>query len=149
MNLNDIYTAVIAEHNASGRNKRNIDKPDLMLEGLNPSCGDEIEIAVKLSGDLIEDIAFSGSGCAISQASASILADLARGKTVREVQTLISLFLKMIKSEITDDTHLAALGEAIVLKNISRLPARVKCAVLAWHTLGQILKQVNESTKEI
>lgn len=141
MDLHDIYTEVIAEHSISTKNKREMENPDLVLEGINPSCGDEIKVAAKISGKTIKDVAFSGSGCAISQASSSIMADLMRGKTLDEAQSLISLFLKMIKREAADDALLDVLGEAVALKNISNMPARVKCAVLAWHTLLEAIKE--------
>ncbi len=141
MDLNDIYTEVIVEHSRSVKNKRVIENPDLVLEGINPSCGDEIKIAVKISNGIIQDAAFTGSGCAISLASASIMTDMMHGKTLKEAQELISIFLGMIKREITDDALLEILGEAIVLKNISNMPARVKCAVLAWHTLQEAIRQ--------
>lgn len=141
MDLSEIYTEVIAEHSRSARNKREIAQPDFVLEGVNPSCGDELAIAVKFSGTTIEDIAFTGSGCAISQASASIMADLLRGKSLEEAQALTTLFLNMIKREITDDASLETLEEAAALKNISNMPARVKCAVLAWHTVQEAIEK--------
>ena len=141
MDLSEIYTEVIAEHSRSARNKREIAQPDFVLEGVNPSCGDELAIAVKFSGTTIEDIAFTGSGCAISQASASIMADLLRGKSLEEAQALTTLFLNMIKREITDDASLESLEEAAALKNISNMPARVKCAVLAWHTVQEAIEK--------
>ncbi len=141
MDLSEIYTEVIAEHSMSTKNKRKMEKPDFVMEGVNPSCGDELIIAVKFSGTTIEDIAFTGSGCAISQASASIMADLLRGKSLEEAQSLTALFLSMIKREITDGATLEALEEAAALKNISNMPARVKCAVLAWHTLQEAIEK--------
>lgn len=145
MDLSEIYTEVIAEHSISTKNKRKMKKPDFVMEGVNPSCGDELAIGVKFSGTTIEDIAFTGSGCAISQASASIMADLLRGKSLEEAQSLTALFLSMIKREITDDASLEALEEAAALKNISNMPARVKCAVLAWHTLQEVIEKKNAS----
>ncbi|KAF5062035.1 Iron-sulfur cluster assembly scaffold protein IscU [anaerobic digester metagenome] len=141
MDLSEIYTEVIAEHSVSTKNKREMEKPDFVMEGVNPSCGDELAIAVKFSGTTIEDIAFTGSGCAISQASASIMADLLRGKSLEEAQSLTTLFLSMIKREITEDASLEALEEAAALKNISNMPARVKCAVLAWHTVQEAIEK--------
>ncbi|WP_312047711.1 Fe-S cluster assembly sulfur transfer protein SufU [Anaerotignum sp.] len=141
MDLSEIYTEVIAEHSVSTKNKREMEKPDFVMEGVNPSCGDELAIAVKFSGTTIEDIAFTGSGCAISQASASIMADLLRGKSLEEAQSLTTLFLSMIKREITEDASLEALEEAVALKNISNMPARVKCAVLAWHTVQEVIEK--------
>lgn len=140
MDLSSIYTELIAEHNSSTRNKRKIDSPDMILKGKNPSCGDEIELQLKIKDDLIEDAAFTGIGCAISQASTSMMIDLIKGKTVEEAEELTQVFLGMIKREIVDDEKLEVLDEAIAMKNISNMPARVKCAVLSWHTLGDAIK---------
>jgi len=139
LDLNDIYTEVIAEHSISTRNKRVLDNLDAVLQAINPSCGDEIQIAVKITDGVIEDIAFTGSGCAISQASASIMVDLTKGKTLENARSTIHLFLKMIKREVIDDESLDALEEAVALKNIANMPARVKCATLSWHTLLEII----------
>lgn len=140
MELNSLYTQLILEHNADKRNKRTI--PDFTFEerGHNPSCGDEITIQVKIKDGVIDDLAYTGSGCAISQASASMMIDLLQGKTVEEALETIEVFLGMIKREIHDMDYLEeTLDEAFVLQNISNLPARVKCAVLAWHTLKEAM----------
>lgn len=108
--------------------------------GHNPSCGDEITLELEITDGIIKDAAFTGVGCAISQASTDIMIDLMRGKTVEEAHRLAQLFTSMIKREVTDDAALEELDEAIALKNISNMPARVKCAVLAWHTLEDILQ---------
>ncbi len=141
MNLNEIYTELIMEHNMSKRNRRKLEDSDISEKGHNPSCGDEIEIEVKFDGDVIADIAFTGSGCAISQASTSMMIDLIKGKTKAEAAELIEKFIGMIKRDIKDDEELEVLEDAMVLKNISNMPARVKCAVLAWHTLDEIMKK--------
>lgn len=141
MNLSEIYTEVIAEHSKSARNKKHLAAPTLVLKGRNPSCGDEIELELKLKDGVIEDAAFTGSGCAISQASTSMMIDLIRGQNLENADKLIQTFLGMIKREITDDEALEILDEAAALKNISNMPARVKCAVLSWHTLDEGLKQ--------
>ena len=109
--------------------------------GHNPSCGDEITLQLKLNGDVIEDMAFTGHGCAISQASTSIMIDTLKGKTVAEAKEIIRTFIGMIKREITDERELAKLEDAIAFKNVSHMPARVKCALLAWHTLEDILEK--------
>ena len=126
--LHELYTEVIGEHSRSPENKGELSSANVRERGHNPSCGD------------IKDGAFSGVGCAISQASTDIMIDLMRGKTVEEAHRLTKLFTSMIKREVTDDAILEELDEAIALKNISNMPARVKCAVLAWHTLDNILK---------
>ena len=138
--LGDLYTEVIGEHSRSPENKGELAAATVRERGHNPSCGDEITLELLIEGDIIKDAAFTGVGCAISQASTDIMIDLMRGKTVEEAQRLAQLFTSMIKREVTDDAALEELDEAIALKNISNMPARVKCAVLAWHTLEDVLK---------
>lgn len=139
MDLNEIYTEIITEHNLSGHNKRPVEAPTAVKDGVNPSCGDQIRLELRVKNDIIEDVAFTGTGCAISQASASIMADLVRGKAVAEAKRLIGLFFGMIKNEVTDEKQLEELDEALALQNIAHMPARVKCAVLGWHTLENAL----------
>ena len=115
--------------------------------GHNPNCGDEITLEVKLDGDIIEDMAFSGHGCAISQASTSIMIDTLKGKTVKEAQDIIKTFIGMIKREQESEEELEKLEDAIAFKNIANMPARVKCALLAWHTLEDILNKNEENGK--
>ena len=138
--LGDLYTEVIGEHSRSPENKGELAAATVRERGHNPSCGDEITLELQIEDGIIKDAAFTGVGCAISQASTDIMIDLMRGKTVEEAQRLAQLFTSMIKREVTDDAALEELDEAIALKNISNMPARVKCAVLAWHTLEDVLK---------
>lgn len=140
MDLSSIYTELIMEHNSSSHNKHHLESPDIVLKGRNPSCGDEIELELKLKEGIIEDASFTGIGCAISQASTSMMIDLIKGKNVNEAKRLMNLFLGMIKREITKDELLEELEDAAALKNISNMPARVKCAVLSWHTLDESIK---------
>lgn len=140
MDLNSIYTELIMEHNQSGHNRREIMNADVIERGHNPSCGDDITLQLKFNGDIIEDAAYSGIGCAISQASASMMIDIIKGKSKDEALELVNSFIGMIKKEISDDKMLEKLEDAIVLKNISNMPARVKCAVLAWHSLKEAIK---------
>ena len=140
-NLNDIYNELIMEHSMNSYNKRKLENADFCKLGHNPNCGDEITLEVKLNGDIIEDIAFSGHGCAISVSSASIMIDVLRGKTVKEAKEIIKTFIEMIKREITDENELEKLEDAIAFRNISNMPARVKCVLLAWHTIEDILNQ--------
>ena len=139
--LGDLYTEVIGEHSRSPENKGELAAATVREPGHNPSCGDEITLELQIEDGIIKDAAFTGVGCAISQASTDIMIDLMRGKTVEEAQRLAQLFTSMIKREVTDDAALEELDEAIALKNISNMPARVKCAVLAWHTLEDVLKK--------
>ena len=139
--LGDLYTEVIGEHSRSPENKGELAAATVRERGHNPSCGDEITLELQIENGIIKDAAFTGVGCAISQASTDIMIDLMRGKTVEEAQSLTQLFTSMIKREVTDDAALEELDEAIALKNISNMPARVKCAVLAWHTLEDVIKK--------
>ncbi|MBU5454149.1 Fe-S cluster assembly sulfur transfer protein SufU [Caproiciproducens sp. MSJ-32] len=141
MDLQDIYTQLIMEQSASKHNRRKLDNPDICERGHNPSCGDEITLELKLNGDIIEDLAFSGQGCAISQASTSMMIDLLKGKSKEEALNLVETFIGMIKREIKDEEELEKLEDAMVLQNISNMPARVKCAVLAWHTIQEAFKK--------
>jgi len=139
--LEDVYNDLIMEHSVNSYNRRKIDNPDKVEDGHNPSCGDEIKVELKMNGDVIEDIAFTGSGCAISQSSTSIMADVLRGKTLEEAREIVKIFIGMIKREITDEKELQKLEDAIAFKNISHMPARVKCALLAWHTIEGMLEK--------
>ncbi|NLL29514.1 MAG: SUF system NifU family Fe-S cluster assembly protein [Clostridiales bacterium] len=141
MDLQDIYTQLIMEQSTSKHNRRKLECPDLCERGHNPSCGDEITLEVKINGDIIEDLAFSGQGCAISQASTSMMIDLLKGKSKDEALKLVETFIGMIKREIKDEEELEKLEDAMVLQNISNMPARVKCAVLAWHTIQEAFKK--------
>ena len=138
LNLSDIYTEVIAEHSAHSSYRKMLKRADIIKAGVNPSCGDEIEISLQMQGDIIEDIAFSGVGCAISQASTSMMAELVHGKEINEGRRLADIFLKMIKGS-ANESEIEELEEAGVLSNIANMPARVKCAVLSWHTLIEAL----------
>ena len=121
-------------------NKRKLDDANMELEGVNPSCGDDIIIQLKVVDDVIEDAAFTGDGCAISQASADIMVDMIIGQHKDEAIRLADLFLKMIRGECTP-LEIEELDEAGALKDISHMPARVKCAVLGWHTVKEMLEK--------
>ncbi|MFU0828231.1 MAG: NifU-like protein [Lachnoclostridium sp.] len=137
MGIEQIYTEVLKDHINSNHNKHHIDNPTVTKKGINPNCGDEIELELKVSDGIIADAGYTGQGCAISQASASIMIDLIKGKPVEEAMKLADTFFGMIKHEITDEEELEVLEDAIALKDISHMPARVKCAVLGWHTLKE------------
>ena len=139
-NIDDVYNELIMEHSMNSYNKRKIENPTKTEKGHNPSCGDEIELEIKLNGNVIEDVAFTGQGCAISQSSTSIMADVLRGKTLDEAKEIIKTFIDMIKRETTDEKELEKLEDAIAFKNVANMPARVKCALLAWHTIEKMIK---------
>lgn len=146
MELESIYTDLILEHSQCSHNKRHLDCATCTERGHNPSCGDEIVLELKLNHDTVEEASFTGSGCAISQASTSIMIDLINGKSIEEAKALSDTFLSMIKRIITEDNELEVLEDAIAFKNISNMPARVKCAVLAWHTLNEA---INKKQQEV
>ena len=143
--LTDVYNDLIMEHSMNSYNKKKLEKADYSEIGHNPNCGDEITLELKLNGNKIEDMAFTGHGCAISQASTSIMIDTLRGKTIEEAKEIIKTFIEMIKRETTDDEQLKKLEDAIAFKNVSNMPARVKCALLAWHTIEDMLNK-NDNT---
>ena len=141
MDLDSVYTELIMEHNKNSRNKHPLEASDLKEHGHNPNCGDDITLELKFEGDTISDAAFTGSGCAISQASTSIMIDLIKGKSIEKGLSLVETFIGMIKKDIKDPEELRKLRDAMALKNISNMPARVKCAVLSWHTLKEALNK--------
>ena len=135
----NVYTAALMEHNAHPDYKYEMDDPTHVHQGVNPSCGDDITVSLHVEGGVIDEAAFKGNGCAVSQASADIMADLITDKTPDEALELAELFLAMIRGEVASEQELAPLGEAAQLQGISRMPARVKCAELAWRTLLAML----------
>jgi len=143
--LTDVYNDLIMEHSMNSYNKKTLDNPTCCEMGHNPNCGDEIQLQIKLNGNIIEDMAFTGHGCAISQASTSIMIDTLKGKSIEEAKDIIKTFIEMIKRETKNEEDLKKLEDAIAFKNVSNMPARVKCALLAWHTIeGLLNKQENE-----
>lgn len=141
MDINEIYTELIMEQSRNKINKRELVDATHNELGHNPSCGDEITLHLKIKDDIIEDASFTGVGCAISQASTSMMIDIIKGKDTKEARSLVEKFIGMIKKECVDEESLEELGDAIALQNISNMPARVKCAVLAWRTLDEIINK--------
>lgn len=142
--LTDVYNDLIMEHSMNSYNKKELKDADYCEVGHNPNCGDEITLELKLNGDIIEDMAFTGHGCAISQASTSIMIDTLKGKTIEEAKEIVKTFIEMIKRETTDEKELEKLEDAIAFRNVANMPARVKCALLAWHTIEDMLNKNNE-----
>ena len=130
------YNEILTEHNIRPEFKHDLEDANIVLEGVNPNCGDDIWLKLKVEDGIIKDGAFVGDGCAVSQASAEMII----GKTKEEALKLGDLFFKMIKGEATDE-EIEELDEASALKDISHMPARVKCAVLGWHTLDEALNK--------
>ena len=134
------YNEILTEHNIRPEFKHDLPDADIVLEGVNPSCGDDIWLKLKLEGDTICDGAFVGDGCAISQASADIMLGMVIGKKKEEAIQMGEIFMKMIRGEATDE-EIDSLEEASALRDIAHMPARVKCAVLGWRTLKEALDE--------
>lgn len=137
---NSFYNEILTEHNIRPEHKHDLSDANIVLEGVNPSCGDDIWLKLKVENGVVEDGAFVGDGCAISQASADIMLDMIVGRTKDEALHYADLFLKMIQGSATPE-EIDELEEAGALQDVAHMPARVKCAVLGWHTLQESLKQ--------
>lgn len=134
------YNEVLTDHNIHPGHKFRMEDASYSLEGVNPSCGDDIILYLKLDDDrTIVDASFDGDGCAISQASADMMCDLIIGKDEQEALRLSEIFLRMIRGKVTEEEK-EELEEAGILEDISHMPSRVKCAVLGWHTMDEIFK---------
>ena len=139
MDNRSFYNEILTEHNIHPEFKHDLPDADIVLEGVNPSCGDDIWLKLKTDGDTIVDGAFVGDGCAISQASADIMLGMIIGRKKDEAVKLADTFMRMIKGEATEE-EIESLEEASALRDISHMPARVKCAVLGWRTLKEAVK---------
>ena len=137
---NSFYNEILTEHNIRPEHKHDLPDANIVLEGVNPSCGDDLWLKLKVENGVVEDGAFVGDGCAISQASADIMLDMIVGRTKDEALHYADLFLKMIQGSATPE-EIDELEEAGALQDVAHMPARVKCAVLGWHTLQESLKQ--------
>ena len=138
------YNEIINEHNLRPYHKHSIEGANFTLEGVNPSCGDDIILNLVVDDDgIITDGAYEGEGCAISQASADIMLDLVIGKSKEEALRLADIFMRMIKEGITDEEK-DELEEAGILESVSHMPARVKCAVLGWRTITEMFTEAEE-----
>jgi nitrogen fixation NifU-like protein len=146
MDLSDLYQEVILDHNKRPRNFRRIESASHHADGHNPLCGDKLSLFMQVAGGIVTDIAFQGSGCAISKASASLMTDSVKGRGVTEVRELFERFHRMVTTPI--DQPVEDLGKLSVLAGVRQFPVRVKCASLAWHTLKAALDRRAETTTE-
>ncbi|MCD8337662.1 MAG: SUF system NifU family Fe-S cluster assembly protein [Lachnospiraceae bacterium] len=140
MESRTFYNEILIDHNQHPGHKHELPDANLVLEGVNPSCGDDIFLHLKVENDTIVDGSFAGDGCAISQASADMMLDLIIGKSSEEALHLADIFQRMIHGEITDD-EMEELEEAGALQDIAHMPARVKCAMLGWRTMKELLDE--------
>lgn len=139
MENRNFYNEILTEHNMHPDFKHDIEDADIVLDGINPSCGDEIQLKLKTDGDIITDGAFVGDGCAISQASTDIMLGVIIGQSKERALEYADIFMRMIRGEASDE-EIDSLEEASALRDISHMPARVKCAMLGWRTLSEALK---------
>jgi nitrogen fixation NifU-like protein len=144
--LTDLYQEVILDHNKRPRNFRRIENASHHADGHNPLCGDRLQLFVQVDGNLVTDVAFEGSGCAISKASASIMTDAVKGRTVDEVHALFDRFHRMVTTPA--DLPVEDLGKLSVFSGVREFPVRVKCASLAWHTLKAALERTQAVSTE-
>lgn len=144
MRDNTFYNEILTDHNLHPIHKEKLADANMILEGVNPSCGDDIVLGLKVENGVIVDGAFEGDGCAVSQASADIMLDMIIGRTKEEALHLSGLFSKMIKGQCTEE-EIEELEEAGALQDIAHMPARVKCAVLGWRTMGELFEKQGEN----
>jgi len=138
--LRDLYQEVILDHNRRPRNFRELPDATGKVEGRNPLCGDQLTVYLRVKDDVVEDATFQGSGCAISKASASLMTDSIKGKTVAEVESLFEAVHRMVTAKEGQPMDQATLGKLSVLSGVAAFPVRVKCAILAWHALHAALQ---------
>jgi nitrogen fixation NifU-like protein len=138
MALDDLYREVILDHYSHPRNKGELANPDIKVEGANPLCGDELSIFVKLVGGRVADVRFTGRGCSISQASASMMTEQIKGKTIEEARALAARFKGMMQGQAIDEDEM---GELAALQGVRKFPVRVKCATLSWVALEQGIEE--------
>lgn len=141
MAINTFYNEILTDHNIRPMYRVNVPNANLKLQGVNPTCGDDITLSLQVEDGIIVNGGFEGSGCAISQASTDIMLDLIIGKSKEEALRLGDIFVRMIKGEASEE-EIEELDEGIALSDISHMPARVKCAVLGWHTLEEMIKNL-------
>jgi len=146
--LDDLYQEVILDHNKNPRNFREIEDADKRADGDNPLCGDKIKVFATLEGDVVTDVSFTGSGCAISKASASIMTQTLKGKSVEEAELLFDEFHKMVTGKLDIETDENSLGKLRIFAGVLEFPARVKCASLSWHTINAALHNEQEVSTE-
>ena len=146
--INDLYQEVILDHNKNPRNFREIAHPTQTANGHNPLCGDALKVYLEMEDDKVKDVAFLGSGCAISKASASMMTQTVKGKTREEAARMFDEFHQMVTGELDTETDENTLGKLRIFAGVLEFPARVKCASLSWHTLHAALNGEEEISTE-
>ena len=146
--LNELYQEVILDHNKNPRNFREMETATNTADGNNPLCGDALRVYVEMEDDMVKDVAFKGSGCAISKASASMMTQTVKGKSKEEAEILFDEFHKMVTGELDIEQDENHLGKLKIFAGVLEFPARVKCASLSWHTLHAALSGEEEISTE-
>lgn len=146
--LSDLYQEVILDHNKTPRNFREIADADQYADGKNPLCGDALRVYIAMDGDTVTDVAFKGSGCAISKASASMMTQAVKGKTRADAGKIFDEFHRMVTGDLDIETQENDLGKLKIFAGVLEFPARVKCASLSWHTLNAALHGEEEVSTE-
>jgi nitrogen fixation NifU-like protein len=137
--LSELYQQVILDHNKKPRNFRVMEGANHKAEGYNPLCGDQLTVYMNLEGDVVRDVSFEGSGCAISKASASMMTQAVKGKSLEDARTLFNEFHRMVIGDLDEEMEPNHLGRLTIFSGVREFPARVKCATLSWHTMNAAL----------
>ena len=138
--LDELYEEIILDHYRNPRNNQELDNPDVELAADNPFCGDEVKIQISFQNGRVDEIGVTGRGCAISQASASLLAELAEGQTQGELARVVNLVRRMMRDESLTEEELEDLGDIEALRGVRKFPVRIKCALLSWAALQDVLE---------
>jgi nitrogen fixation NifU-like protein len=146
--LSELYQQVILDHNKKPRNFRKLESANHSAEGYNPLCGDQLTVYLNVEGDLVTDVGFEGSGCAISKASASMMTQAVKGKSKEQAQTLFKEFHSMVTGELDAESDENSLGNLKIFAGVREFPVRVKCATLPWHTMHAALNKQEQISTE-
>jgi len=146
--LSELYQQVILDHNKKPRNFRKLEGANHSAEGRNPLCGDQLTVYLKLEDDAVTDVAFEGTGCAISKAAASMMTQAVKGKSKEQAENLFNEFHSMVTGELNEETDENSLGNLKIFAGVREFPVRVKCATLPWHTLHAALNKQDQVSTE-
>ena len=146
--LSELYQQVILDHNKKPRNFRKLENASHTAEGYNPLCGDHLTVYLDLENDLVKEVGFEGSGCAISKAAASMMTQAVKGKSKEQAENLFQEFHSMVTGELNEETEENNLGNLKIFAGVRDFPVRVKCATLPWHTLHAALNKQDQVSTE-
>jgi nitrogen fixation protein NifU and related proteins len=146
--LSELYQQVILDHNKKPRNFRKLDTANYSAEGFNPLCGDQLTIYLNVEDDLVKEVGFEGSGCAISKAAASMMTQAVKGKSKEQAEHLFNEFHLMVTGELDEETQENNLGNLKIFAGVREFPVRVKCATLPWHTMHAALNKQEQVSTE-